>query len=104
MHHVKTSFFLSGLYLLIALFLVYLCFSAKAYIVMFPFLLLAMLEVFRIYRKTKFVSTKNHLTREKLDRKEDSQRQKYTVTTIIFGTGSLMLPTMNLLQKSFIKE
>ncbi len=69
MHHVKTSFFLSGLFLTIEISVTYFCLSGKAYPVGAFFLGITLLDVYRIYRKVRFL--RSHPSQEERMRRLD---------------------------------
>ena len=73
MRHIKTSFFLSALYLLVEIGLAYLCFAAKAYPIGAFLAVLTFLELYRLNRKIHFL--KNPLTREDLSHRKDLQQK-----------------------------
>jgi hypothetical protein len=78
MHHRRTCFLFSGLYIGIELVVLMACLLAKSYIsyimagVMATFICF---EIFRIYRKTQVITRGHHLTNEQKSRRDSYRIQ-----------------------------
>ena len=75
MLHKKTSFFPSGIFLSVELLLFVIFVFAKSIFGAGLFFAILGLDIYRVYRKMKFLAIKNPLTYEKTAMKRASQRQ-----------------------------
>ena len=75
MHHTKTSFLLSGVYLSVELLLMGICVSAKNFLMAGVIVVFFCLEIFRTYRKTNFI-TKGHLTHDEKARRDSLHKAR----------------------------
>ena len=75
MHHKKTSLFLSGMFLSVEFLLFAIFLYVRSVLGAGFFFTVFWLDIYRLYRKMKFRSTRDHLTYEKTAMKRKAQRQ-----------------------------